>query len=401
MKKSLKLFTPKSNGAFPVYVAGSGYVHVTRKKEVTLQSMGSEAIKLAMKDAGIDHTVPKAIYVGNMLSGMLSNQQHLGPLLANGAGLDLVESATAEACCGAGGAALRWGYLAIASGAYDTVVVAGVEHMTHVDTPLATKGLATASHWSSEGGVGETFVSLNGKIMAEYMKTYGVDHSIFASFAINAHDNALVSDHATLKTRVTEEAFESARVITPPIQLFDASPICDGSAAVILTSNRDIAKGTSGKVVRVVGSAASTDILPVAQRSNILRLRAVEHSTKSALSQAKMAHKDMDIFELHDAYGIMACMSLENAGFVPYGQGVHFAQDGHIRLTGTLPIATFGGLKARGHPVGATGVYQAAEMHRQLTHRAHKNQVPNAQVAMTQNIGGSGASVFTHILSVE
>jgi acetyl-CoA C-acetyltransferase len=362
--------------------------------------MGGAAITAALADAGIPANVPRALYVGNMLSGMLSSQQHLGPLLANAAGMELVESATAEACCGAGGAALRWGYLAVASGAYETVVVAGVEAMTHVETAVATAGLATASHRGKEGGKGATFVSLNGAIMREYMARYGVRHAAFAPFAVTAHANAMTAAHATLKVAVTPESYEGSKVINIPIQLMDASPICDGAAAVVLTSCPLIAAGAHGRgPVRIAGSSASTDILAVEDRPDILRLPAVTRATESALALAGLQRSDINIFELHDAYTIMACVSLESAGFAPYGQGTAWAAEGHIGLRGSLPMATFGGLKARGHPVGATGVYQAAEMHRQLTRRAGANQVEGTRTALTQNIGGSGASIFTMALT--
>lgn len=387
-----------------MYIAGVGLQPVTRKGNVNLASMGGAAIKAAISDAQIESSSIGALYVGNMLSGMLSSQQHLGALLSNAGGLGLVESATAEACCGSGGAALRWGYLAVTSGAHDTVIVAGVEHMTHVEVERATKGLATASDWTSEGGKGETFVSLNGAIMKEYMRRYNVKHSAFAPFAVTAHQNALTSAHSTLKINVTAESYEASRVITPPVQLLDASPICDGAAAVVLTSDRALAlsssKGTN-RIIRIVGSAAATDQLAVNSRPDILKLRAVTRSVENALSSSRLSRKDIDVFELHDAYSIMACCSLEAAGFVPEGQGTQFAADGNLALSGRLPMATFGGLKARGHPVGATGVYQACEAHLQLTRRAGQNQVQGANTVMIQNIGGSGASVFTHVLSAE
>lgn len=401
----------------PVYVAGSGFVPVTRKQPgATLAAMGGAAVRAALADAGLGgadgggagdaaRTVG-ALYVGNMLSGMLSQQQHLGPLVANAAGLGLAESATAEACCGAGGAALRWGVLAVASGAYETVVVAGVERMTHAELPVVTRALAAASHWETEGGHGETFVSLNGLIMREYMRRHGVPHAAFAPFAVTAHANALAAAHATLKLAVTPESYEASRVITAPVQLLDASPICDGAAAVVLTSSRALAQSAaaaagSAPLVRVAGSAAATDELRVASRPNPLHLAAVARSTESALALAGLARADVDVFELHDAYAIMACVSLESAGFCAPGEGTRFAAGGRLALGGALPIATFGGLKARGHPVGATGVYQAAEMHRQLQRRAGANQVPGARAALTQNIGGAGASVFTHAFVAE
>lgn len=208
----------------------------------------------------------------------------------------------------------------------------------------------------------------------------------------------LATDHATLKKKISFETFEDARVITEPIKLFDASPMCDGAAAVVLTSRPEFARTGGRPAVRIAGSGAGSDLLAVAERAEPLHLRAVEKSARDALSQARLAHKDVDIFELHDAYTIMACLSIENAGFVPRGEGTRFAGQGGIKLDGEVPMCTFGGLKARGHPVGATGVYQAAEMAMQLTGRAGANQVKDAQVAMIQNIGGSGASVFAQVL---
>lgn len=373
---------------------------MTRKKEQSLESMGGAAITAALEDAGIAPDVPTAVYVGNMMSGILSDQQHLGPLLAYAAGMTNVDAVTAEACCGAGGAAFRWGCMAVASGWHETVVVAGVEAMTHTSPDKTTKALATASHWETEGAHGATFVSLNGGLMEQYMEKYAVPHSAFAPFALTAHDNAANSPEAVFhKKSLTEEQFEASMTITPPVQLMDACPTCDGAAAVVLTSNKDIARQADGGFVEVNGSGSACDILPVAERPEPLHLKAVESSARQALAQAGLGHQDMDMFELHDAYTIMACLSLESAGFVEPGQGLQFAADGDIALNGKLPIATFGGLKARGHPVGATGVYQAAEVFLQLAHRAGANQVAGVQTAMMQNIGGAGSSVFTHVLT--
>ncbi|EGD80872.1 hypothetical protein PTSG_11735 [Salpingoeca rosetta] len=366
-----------------VYVGGAGVVPVTRQQDVTLEQMGAQAVRAALADADMDPKSVQAVFVGNMMSGMLSKQQHLGPLIANAAGLDLVEASTTEACCGAGGAALRMAYLAVMSGELETVAVVGTELMTHADRETITEALATASHWATEGAKGETFVSLNGKLMAEYMRRYNVPHAKFFPFAQVAHNNAMTAAHAVFPDKpLTLDMYENAPVVTDPIQLFDASPTCDGAACVLLTSNPSLAARAGGKRVRVASSAAATDILAVAMREDPLHLRAVEKSAMDAMSRAGVTHADIDIFELHDAYTSMACLALENAGFVPHGEGVEFAADGHISLDGQLPIATFGGLKARGHPVGATGVYQAAEMFMQLNGTAGMNQVPNTEILL-------------------
>lgn len=397
-----------------VYIIGVGRTPVTRNiKDVSLEGMGGDAIRAALSDAALTAEVPTALFVGNMLSGMLSNQQHMGPLLADASGMSGVEALTMEACCGAGGAALRMGYMAIASGFHDVVVVAGVEHMTHVSTAEATPALASASHWPSEGALGETFASLNAQLMKIYMERYNVPHSAFAPFSCIPHANALLNPGATLHKAVTPAMHSEGKTIAEPVRLFDASPICDGSAAVVLTSNRylalaaatSFASGSSAPsapfprpLVRIVGSGAATDRLAVAAREDPLELKAVARSAQQALTEAGLLHTDVDVFEAHDAYTIMAALSLENAGFVPKGTALQFAADGGIELGGQLPIATFGGLKARGHPVGATGVYQAVEGVLQLTGAAGDNQVKGAEVVMTQNIGGSGASVFAHVM---
>jgi acetyl-CoA C-acetyltransferase len=360
--------------------------------------MGKSAIAKAIADARLDPSAVTALYVGNMLSGMLSDQQHVGPVLATAAGLSGVETSTVEACCGSGGAALRWGYMAVASGMHETVIVAGVEQMTHREGALVTKGLATASDWEKEGSHGATFVSLNGTLMSMYKSKYGINHEAFGAFPTTAHNNASTSAHATLKKRLASADYEKSPVITDPVRLLDACPTCDGAAAVVLTSNRDMARRSdSSAVVRLAGSGAASDILCVMDRPEPLHLAAVQKSTQQALAHAQVEISAVDMFELHDAYSIMACLCLESAGFVLPGEGTQFANDGHLALNGILPFATFGGLKARGHPVGATGVYQAAEVMQQLTGLAGENQVKGAEVALAQNIGGAGASVYTHV----
>jgi len=366
------------------------------------REMGQTAIAAALADGGLEPGAVSALYVGNMLSGMLSDQQHVGPLLATAAGLNGVEATTVEACCGSGGAALRWGYMAVASGMHETVIVAGVEQMTHREIKTVTRALATASDWEKEGAHGATFVSLNGTLMSMYMDKYGIDHEAFGAFPRNAHNNASSSVHATLKKRLAPADYKNSPLITDPIRLLDACPTCDGAAAIVLTASRDVARRKgNNSVVRLAGSGAATDILCVMDRPEPLHLSAVEKSTRQALAHARIDMSAVDLFELHDAYSIMACLCLESAGFALPGQGTHFANDGHLALNGILPIATFGGLKARGHPVGATGVYQAAEVFLQLTGTAGANQVKGAQVAVTQNIGGAGASVYTHVFVEE
>ena len=375
---------------------GCGLVNITRGKGATLAGMGKEAIEKAITDSGITKNDVRGLYVGNMMSGMLSHQQHLGPLIATEAGLcnnndKPLDTMTIESCCGAGGGALRQGYLSIMSGEVDIAIVLGVEQMTHTSVPHATKSLATASHWEHEGSKGETFVSLNGHLMKKYLQKYkDVSREAFSTFPIIAHKNALSSEHAAFHKLINIDKYNNSRVVTDPIRVLDASPMCDGAAAVVLCSDKGMLR-SDRKKIKLLSSASATDILTVEERENPLEMRAVRQSTEQVLERSQLSRSDIDVFELHDAYSIMACLSLEASGFSQPGSGCQ---------TSTIPFSTFGGLKARGHPVGATGVYQAAEIFLQLSDSAGDNQIPNATIGMTQNIGGAGSSVFTHTFGV-
>lgn len=380
-----------------IYIAGVGQVPVAKTTDQSIRHLAAGSVRAALADAQLDRV--DALYVGNMLSGMLSQQQHLGALVADAAGLRGVEAATAEAACSSGAAAMRWGVMAIASGLYDAVVVAGVEKMTHTDRYETTRALAAASDWDTEGSRGHNFVSLNAVLMQEYIERYRVNRSLFAAFAINAHHNALTNPNALFHKPVDVMAYEQSKVIHDPLRLYDASPICDGSAALVLVSGDGVGRSTNGRPpVRVVASTAATDSVGIADRRDRLVLDGVMSSSRRAYAQAGLGLEDIDIFELHDAYTIMSVLVLESAGFARPGQGLWLGVDGEIGLQGRVPISTMGGLKARGHPVGATGVYQLVELYLQLTGQAGPNQVPEARVAMAQNIGGTGATVITHIL---
>ena len=387
-----------------VYIVGVGQTPVTKETSVRGRYLGADAIRAALADAGLERGRVAALYVGNMMSGILAHQQQLGGLLADYAELDGIEAVTVEAACASGGAAARLAYLAVAGGMHDVVVVCGIERMTHVDRDTVTRALATAADWELEGACGESFLSLNAKLMRAYMDTYGVRPEEFAPFSITAHQNALTNPNALFHKRIDVAAYLDSRLVADPVRLFDASPICNGAAAIVLAS-REMATQAAGPAhrprVRIAGSAAATASLALARRDALLPMRAVEHSTASAFAQAGITHSDVDVFELHDAYTIMTVLSLESAGFAAPGTGAKLAIDGGIGLDGNLPIATFGGLKARGHPVGATGVYQLIEAHAQLAGIAGPNQVAGAEVALVQNIGGTGATVVTHALTRE
>jgi acetyl-CoA C-acetyltransferase len=379
-----------------VSIIGIGQAKVGEHWDVSLRHLALEALLAALKDAGVDQV--NMLLVGNMLSGALNSQEHVGALVADFAGLRGIEAFKVEAACGSGAAAARLGYIAVAGGMADVVLVVGVEKMTDRKGDAVTTALAMAADADYEAMHGLSFVSLNALLMRRYMHEFDVPREAFAPFVINAHRNAVNNPNAMFPFPISQEAFQRAAMIADPISLMDSSPICDGAAAIVLCPT-DMAQDLShAQAVRVLASVSATDTVALHDRRDPLFLEAAALSSHRAYQQAEVQSTDIDLFELHDAFSIMSALSLEACGFAERGQGVRLGLDGEIAIGARLPVCTMGGLKARGHPVGATGVYQLVEATQQLRGEAGANQVANARLAMTQNIGGSGATVITHIL---
>ncbi|MGI5917511.1 MAG: thiolase domain-containing protein [Anaerolineae bacterium] len=378
-----------------VCIVGIGQTPIAEHWEKSLRILGAEAILAALEDVQIE--TPEALYVGNMLSGQLSRQENLGALVADHAGLRGIEALKVEGACASGSAALRMAYIAVAGGVHDIVVACGVEKMTDSLVEDATAALAAAADAVYESEHGISFVALNALLMQRYMYEYGYQREDFAEFAINAHRNAVNNPNAMFRRAIDADAFARAKMIAEPISLLDSSGIADGAAAVVLAST-DFARAHGLKAIRIAGSAVATDSVAIHDRDDPLALEAARISAERAYTQSGMRPENMDLFELHDAFTIMAALSLEATGFAPRGQGVRLAMENQISLNGCIPISTMGGLKARGHPVGATGIYQVVDAATQLRNEAGANQIPGCTVAMTQNIGGSGSTVITHIL---
>jgi len=381
-----------------VIVQGVGQTPVEEHWERSLRDLATEAGLAAMRDAGVDRI--DAVFVGNMLSGQIAHQENLGALVADWMGQRGAEGFKVEAACASGAAAFRAAFLAVASGALDAVLAVGVEKMTETSGAETTAALASAADADFEGVQGISFVGLNALIMRRYLHEFGWQHTDFGGFSINAHANGARNPNARLREPITERDYSRARMICEPINLLDASPIGDGAAAALLLPAEKVAAGPRPRV-KIAGSAAATDSLAVHDRKDPLFLSAAHLGARRAFAQAGVTPEEIDFFELHDAFSILAAMSLEACGFAERGQGPRMALDGTIRLDGKLPICTQGGLKARGHPVGATGMYQIVETVQQLRGEAGENQLSKARIGLAQNIGGSGASIFTHILKAE
>jgi len=311
------------------------------------------------------------------------------------------EALRVEAACSSGAAAFRTALFSVASGELDSAIALGVEKMTDSPGEEITAKLATAADADWEAVHGLSFVSLNALIMQRYMHEFAWDKMDFAPFPINAHANGVHNPNARFQRPISEDVYRNAAMVAEPINIMDSSPMGDGAAAAILVPTEKLGSRSGDLVVRVVGSGAATDALAVHDRREPLWLKAAEKSSKTAYSQAGLSPDDVDLFEVHDAFSIMAALSLEASGFVEQGQAPRLAREGEIFPAGRIPIATRGGLKARGHPVGATGMYQIVEVVQQLRQQAGKNQIDGANVGMAQNIGGSGSNIITHVLSVD
>jgi acetyl-CoA C-acetyltransferase len=380
-----------------VAIIGIGQTPVDEHWDKSLRELAGEALFAALADAQRERV--EGIFVGNMLSGMISRQENLGSLVADWTGLRGIEAYKVEAACGSGAAALRLALMAVSSGEMDSVIALGLEKMTETKASDTTAALATAADADYEAAMGLSFVAINALVMQRYLYEYGWKHTDFAPFSINAHANGVHNPYARLQEAITEKDYRHARMVADPINLLDASPIGDGAAAVVIVPTQSLRANGSGRpLITIAGSATATDSLAVHDRPDPLWLAAAERSAQRAYAQAGVMPEDIDLFELHDAFSIMSALSLEACGFAERGQGPRLAQEGEITISGRIPITTRGGLKARGHPVGATGIYQIVEVVQQLRCEAGATQVDGARIGMAQNIGGSGATIVTHIL---
>ena len=379
-----------------IAILGIGQIKIGEHWEKSLREIGGDAAFAAMQDAGIEKV--DSLFVGNMLSPLVNGQNQLGTFFADWIGLWKQEAVKIEAACGSGAAAFRAALMAVASGDVESALVVGVEKMTDKAGRDVTAALATAADADYEVDQGVSFVGLNALVMRRYMHEFGWKHEDFAPFSINAHANAMHNPYARLHEKISVDKFERSSMVATPINLLDASPIGDGAAAMVIVPAEKVQRQPR---IIVSASAAATDTIAVHSRKDPLFLQAAYASSRRAYEMAGVTPNDIDVFELHDAFSIMAALSLEASGFAERGQGVRLALDNEISIQGRVPVCTRGGLKARGHPVGATGMYQLVEVVQQLRGECGHTQVDGAKIGMAQNIGGSGATILTHILRSE
>jgi acetyl-CoA C-acetyltransferase len=363
----------------------------------SLRSLYVEAAQAAIRDAGVDHV--DSIYVGCMTGGLFVGQEHLGPLVADYLGMRGVPAAHVESACASGGMAVRQAFLEVASGVSEIVLAGGVEKMTDCTGDAATAALATAADQEYEVFNGATFPGLYAMMAQAHMHRYGTSRDVLSAVAVKNHHNGSLNPVAQYQFEVSMEQVSNSVLVADPLRVLDCSGITDGAAAVIVTS-LDVAKSLGRPYVRVTGSAVATDTIALAQRSDFTSIPSARLAVQRALAMARRELKEIRFAEVHDCFTIAEIMILESIGFYKPSAAGPATLAGETALDGRLPINPSGGLKAKGHPVGATGVAQVAEGFKQLTGRAESGRQIKGQpnIGLCHNMGGSGASSVVHIL---
>lgn len=379
-----------------VVIAGIGQTEVGEHWDIGLRDLAFAAIQDAVKDSG--GLKPQSLFVGNMMAPNLSNQAHLGVLIADFAGLLGIEAVTLEAAGASGGAALRQGYLAVASGMVDVALVVGVEKFTDKVGAGVEAALLTMGDADFEGVQGMTPAAQAALLMKRYIHEYDVPQDGFAGFALTAHANGVANKNAMFRKAIKPETYAKAEMVSDPLNMFDMAPNADGAAALVLTRRDLLPSEFPHPLVKISGSAASSDTLALHDRKDMLFFDTAQLSAGRAMKQVGLTLNDINLFEYHDTFSIFAALQLEAVGFAVKGKGWKLAADGEIGLKGKIPCATMGGMKARGFPGGAAGVYQAVDAVTQLRGRAEANQIPNAKTALIQSLGGPASTAVSHIL---
>ena len=367
-------------------------------REEGLAALGAAACRSALADAGLAPDRVEAFFLGNFAGQAFVGQSHAAPLVAHAAGLGAIPCTRVEGACASGGLAMRQGVLAVASGQADFVLVAGVEKMTSAPAEETAAILAAAGDVSVEARAGSTFPALFGLIARRHMHEHGTTREEIARVAVKNHAHGRLNPNAHVRREVSLAQVLDARPVAEPLGLFDCSLISDGAAAVALCPT-EMASDRHEKPVRVLASTQASDSPALSDKRDITSFPATERAGEEAFARARLSREDVDLAEIHDCFTVAEIVALEDLGFFARGEGGRGASEGATRLGGALPVNASGGLKAKGHPVGATGVAQIHELALQLRGEAGARQVPGAEVGLAHNLGGSGATCAVHILA--
>jgi len=383
-----------------VAIVGVGCTKFGEMWHKSFRDLFIEAGVMALDDAEISGVQVEALYGGNMSSGIFVEQEHVGALISDYSGLSTsnIPSTRVEAACASGGLALRSGIIAVASGYHDIVVSAGIEKMTDVGAEKAIDALASAADREWEAAVGATFPGLYAMMARAHMHEFGTTREQLAQVAVKNHYHGSMNPRAQFRNSVTIDTVISSPLVADPLRLYDCSPITDGAAAAVLVP-ADRAREFTDTPIYIKAATQASDTISLHDRRSITGIDATVVAADRAFKIAGLQRADIDVAEVHDCFTIAEIMAVEDLGFFEKGTGGPATLDGETALGGRIPINTSGGLKACGHPVGATGIKQAVEIVEQLRGEAQKRQVHGAEIGLTHNVGGSGGTVVVHILS--
>ena len=384
------------NKVFLLSAAGTKY----GKANLTARDLSMLASKRAIENAGINPQDIQAAFIANAF-GMSEKQGHLGPLLMSSLGIPHVPSSTIEAACCSGGSAFREAYINVASGFYDVMLVVGTEKISHLDTLTATTYFSYGGDYCFEGNSGASFPGLYATMARSHMNEYGTTEEELAAVAVKNHDNGVLNDKAHLQKKITIDEVLKSPIVADPLKLYDSCPFSDGAAAAIIASEDFMNKNNLQKRVSIKGSGRSGGEGSLHTRKNINSLESTVRASREALKQAGIDIKKIDFAEVHDCFTIAEIIAMEDIGIFEKGEASKAALEGRTAINGEIPINPSGGLKSKGHPVGATGVGQIVEVYEQLTESSTQRQVKNANIGLTHNVGATGGSCAVHIFERE
>jgi acetyl-CoA C-acetyltransferase len=384
-----------------VAVIGIGDTKFGELWDCSFREIGIQAGLMAVSDAGLSGEEIDALYVGNMSGGRYIEQEHIGAVIADYSGMarNHIAATRVEAAGASGGLAIRQGYMAIASGLHDIVVVGGAEKMTDVPDQMSMAIQASAEDQQWEAIFGATFTSLHAMIARRHMHEYGTTREQIAQVAVKNHKHGALNPKAQFQREISLETVLRSPPVAEPLGVFDCAPNSDGAAAVVLCAVEKAKKYTDSPI-KITASAQASDTLALHHRVDICRFDASRIAATKAFKQAKIKPKDIDVAEMHDNFTISEILAIEDMGFFKKGEGGKATEEGQTAIGGKIAVNTSGGLKARGDPIGATGVAQVVEIVTQLRGEAGKRQVEGAEVGLAHNVGGAGGTVVVHVLEV-
>lgn len=381
----------------PVAIVGAGKTPFGAFPDRDLRSLAVAAGEKALRNANLGPESIQSFYLGNFAGPQFTDQNHLAPYISTALGMTGIPSTRFEAACASSGAAFFQAFLGVASGVYDVAMVVGVEKMTCQPTPRVTEILAGAGDCATEVKAGSTFPSLFAMIARRHMHDFGTTREHLSAVAVKNHANGALNPDAQMRKVITLEQAMNARPIAEPLNLYDCSLISDGAAAVVLCA-AERAREFSERPVRILGVGQASDFVALDRKSDITTFPAVRAAAKKAYAMAGLGPKEIQFAELHDCFTIAEIVAMEDLGFVGRGCGGFFTAEGGTRRDGAMPINASGGLKAKGHPVGATGVAQICDLVQQIRCEAGARQLQRHSIGLAQNLGGSGATCVVTIL---